>query len=63
MFAIWEMSFYEVSTPTIYANQAPFVTSTLCNADFYKSLTPLERSWLDGTVEELHGYIYDSSAQ
>lgn len=63
VFAIWEMSFYEVSTHMIFANQAPFVTSTLCNAEFYDSLSATERGWLDDAIEELHPYIYDTQVQ
>lgn len=59
VFAIQEMSFYEVTTHMIFANQAPFLTSSLCNAKFYESLSTQERGWLDDSVQEASAYIFD----
>jgi tripartite ATP-independent transporter DctP family solute receptor len=59
IFAIEEMSFYEVTDYLVFANQAPFVTSAVANRDFYESLPSTRRRMLDEVVEELNGYIFD----
>lgn len=60
VFAIEEMSFHEVTTHLTFANQAPFVASAICNRQFYQDLPPLQRQWVDETVDELESYIYEA---
>lgn len=59
VFAIEEMSFYEVTDWMIFANHAPFVTSAVTNREFYEGLSDERRRMLDGVVAELGDYIFD----
>jgi len=58
IFAIQEMSFYEVTSYLIFAGQAQFVTSAMTNAEFYDRLEPEERGWIDDSIAELQPYIF-----
>jgi TRAP-type C4-dicarboxylate transport system substrate-binding protein len=59
IFAIQEMSFYEVTDYLVFANQAPFVTSAVASRRFYESLSPERRQLLDEVVDELDDYVFD----
>lgn len=57
LFAIEEMSFYEVTDYLVFAHQAPFVTTVTTSSKFYAQLTPADRALLDDTVAGLVPYI------
>lgn len=59
VFAIEEMSFYEVSKWMIFARHAPFVATAVTNREFYQSLSPERQAMLDGVVQDLNAYILD----
>lgn len=59
VFAIEEMSFYEVSDWMIFADHAPFITSVVTNADFYEGLPAARKQIIDEAVAELNEYIFD----
>lgn len=59
VFAIEEMSFYEVTKYMIFPDHAQFVASVMTNADFYEQLEPDERKWVDDTIAELQPYILE----
>ncbi len=60
VFAIEEMSFYEVNDHLIFANQAQFYTTCLTNRRFYEQLSPEERTWVDESLVELDDYIFET---
>lgn len=63
VFAIQEMSFYEVTDWMIFARHAPFISTSVTNREFFDSL-PLERQKLiTGVVNELNGYILEVQKQ
>lgn len=59
VFAIEEMSFYEVTNYMIFPDHAQFVASVMTNADFYEQLEPGERKWVDDAIAELQPYILE----
>lgn len=59
VFAIEEMSFYEVTNYMIFPDHAQFVASVMTNADFYEQLEPAERKWVDDAIAELQPYILE----
>lgn len=59
VFAIEEMSFYEVTKYMIFPHHAQFVASVMTNADFYEQLEPAERKWVDDAIAELQPYILE----
>lgn len=63
VFAIEEMSFYEVVDYMIFANHAPFVASAVANKGFLEGLSPERRAIVLDAVEELRGYILDVQVQ
>ncbi len=63
VFAIEEMSFYEVNDHLIFANQAQFYTTCLTNKKFYEKLTAEEKMWVDESIEELSDYIAETQAR
>ena len=63
IFAIEEMSFYEVNDYLIFANQAQFYTTCLVNRKFYDKLSPEEKSWVDDSIEELRDYIFETQVK
>ena len=63
IFAIQEMSFYEVTDYLVFANQAPFVTSAVASRRFYEKLAPERRRLLDEVVAELDDYVFDVQRQ
>jgi len=58
VFAIEEMSFYEVTSHMIFANPAPFVTTMVTNADFVGGLDPEQRDLIEEVVEELGPLVH-----
>lgn len=59
VFAIEEMSFYEVTDYMIFPDHAQFVASVMTNAEFYEQLEPAEREWVDDAIAELQPYILE----
>lgn len=59
VFAIEEMSFYEVTNYMIFPDHAQFVASVMANAEFYEQLEPAERQWVDDAIAELQPYILE----
>lgn len=59
VFAIQEMSFYEVSDYMIFARQAPFITTAVTNRDFYDQLPSERQRLVDEVVAELSTYILE----
>ena len=60
VFAIEEMSFYEVTDYMIFPDHAQFITSVIANDDFYQNLSSERKKIVDETFKELHDYIYDT---
>jgi TRAP-type transport system periplasmic protein len=60
VFAIEEMSFYEVNDHLIFAKQAQFYSTCLVNRKFYETLSPEQKSWVDDSIEELREYIFQT---
>ncbi len=58
VFAIEEMSFYEVQNYMTFAKQLPFVTSLITNPQFFASLPKKQQKLVRQTVAELQDYIY-----
>ncbi|GAA3574865.1 TRAP transporter substrate-binding protein DctP [Marinobacter xestospongiae] len=63
IFAIEEMSFYEVQEAMTLANHAQFITTLVSNKEWYESLPDDQRKWLDDTRAELVDYIYQKQAE
>lgn len=59
IFAIQEMSFYEVTDWMIFPKHAPFITTVITNREFYGSLATDEKSLVDEVVSEMNGYILE----
>jgi tripartite ATP-independent transporter DctP family solute receptor len=59
VFAIQEMSFYEVTDYLTFANQAPFITTVVMNPAFHDSLSPELREMVDDVLVELDDYVFD----
>jgi len=57
VFAIQEMSFYEVSDVMTFARHAPFITTAITNQQFYEGLSEADRALVDGVVADLVPYI------
>ncbi len=58
IFAIEEMSFYEVTDYLMFPGHSQFVTTVISNGPFLDSLDPTERELLDRTVARLDDYIF-----
>ncbi len=58
VFAIEEMSFYEVTDFLVFPGHSRFVTSVAANQDFYADLSPQRRALLEGVVRELHDEVF-----
>lgn len=56
IFAIEEMSFYEVVNYLVFARHAPFVTTVVSNAEFLAGLSAERRAMVLETIEELQPY-------
>jgi len=59
VFAVQEMSFYEVTDYLTIPRQAPFVTTVASNPAFFDALTPPERALVAAVVDELNDYVFD----
>jgi len=59
VFAIQEMSFYEVCDWMISPRHAPFVATAAANQEFYEALSPERRLLVDETIEELRPFIVE----
>lgn len=59
VFAIQEMSFYEVTDWMIFAKQSPFITTSVTNLEFFHGLPAEQQELVLETVEELNGYILE----
>lgn len=57
VFAIEEMSFYEVTDWMIFPKHAPFITTSVTNLDFFDSLPPERQQLVIKVVDELNDYI------
>jgi tripartite ATP-independent transporter DctP family solute receptor len=57
VFAIEEMSFYEVTDWMIFPKHAPFITTSVTNLDFFNSLPPGRQQLVSDVVTELNDYI------
>lgn len=57
MFAIEEMSFYEVTSHLVRARPAPFLTTLLTNASFLEGLAPERRAVLEEVAAELLPFV------
>ncbi|MCA9493142.1 MAG: TRAP transporter substrate-binding protein DctP [Myxococcales bacterium] len=60
VFAIQEMSFYEVTDVMVFARQAPFVTTAIANHDFYATLSPERRAMLDEVIGEVQTEVLEA---
>lgn len=63
IFAIEEMSFYEVQEAMTFANHAQFIATVVSNKEWYESLPADQRKWLDDTRTALVDYIYQKQAE
>lgn len=59
VFAIEEMSFYEVTSHMIFARPAPFVTTLVTNEEFLAELAPDRRELIEEVVAELDPFLFD----
>ncbi|SHF29243.1 tripartite ATP-independent transporter solute receptor, DctP family [Modicisalibacter ilicicola DSM 19980] len=59
IFAIEEMSFYEVQDYMIQAKQAQFITTLVAAQDFYENLPEEQQTMIDEVTNEMRGYIFD----
>jgi TRAP-type C4-dicarboxylate transport system substrate-binding protein len=57
IFAIEEMSFYEVTEWLVFPNAAPFVTTVAGSPEFFAGLSPERRRLVSGVIDELHEAI------
>ncbi|PAV25912.1 tripartite ATP-independent transporter DctP family solute receptor [Tamilnaduibacter salinus] len=63
IFAIEEMSFYEVQDYMIMANHAQFISTLVTNDKWYENLPEQQRTWLDDTRDGMVDYIYRKQAE
>lgn len=63
VFAIEEMSFYEVTDYLIFARQAQFVTSVIANPEFFDALSESEKKFATEAISELNDFIFDVQEQ
>lgn len=63
VFAIEEMSFYEVNDHLVFANQAQFYTTCLTNEKFYEGLDAEKKQWVDEAIKELSDYIAETQSE
>lgn len=59
IFAIEEMSFYEVTDYLIFSGCAQFITSAVAGLPFWESLSPKEKKIVSETIVELQDYIFE----
>jgi len=63
VFAIEEMSFYEVQTHMMLPRHLPFITTLTANANFLDALSPEDRKMVDDVVDELSEEIFNVQRQ
>lgn len=63
VFAIEEMSFYEVTDWMIFPKHAPFITTSVTNLDFFNSLPPTRQQLVRDVVADLNDYILEVEQQ
>ncbi len=63
VFAIEEMSFYEVQDYMIFARHAPFIASVVTNPDFYTGLDESRKRMLAEIKPELDAHIFEVQAR
>jgi tripartite ATP-independent transporter DctP family solute receptor len=59
IFAVQEMSFYEVTDHLTMPRQAPFITTVVTNPTFYDGLSHEHQALVDDVVGELNAYVFD----
>jgi len=59
VFAIEEMSFYEVTSHMIFARHAQFITTAVANPKFLDGLDDEHRKMVSEVVQELDAFIFD----
>lgn len=59
VFAIEEMSFYEVTSHMIFSRPAPFLTTMVSDEDFLNGLDPDRRALVDEVVAKLDDFLHD----
>ena len=59
VFAIEEMSFYEVTEHMIFPKATLFVTSAITNRPFYDALPDEKKRWIDESILELNDFIFE----
>lgn len=59
VFAIQEMSFYEVTDYMIFAHHAPYITTTASNKAFLAGLSPERRKMVGEIIAELDEFIFE----
>lgn len=62
IFAIEEMSFYEVTQYLTFAKHAQFITSVAMNPQFFQHLSRERQKLLSDVVADLHDYIFTVQA-
>jgi len=60
VFAIEEMSFYEVQDVLTFAHHAPFITTLVANPAFVAGLDEERRGMLDGVLAEVSAAIFET---
>ncbi|MCO7232801.1 MULTISPECIES: TRAP transporter substrate-binding protein DctP [unclassified Cobetia] len=63
VFAIQEMSFYEVQDYMIQAKQAQFITTLVASSDFYSGLDDEQQQMLDKVTNEMRPYIFEKQEE
>jgi TRAP-type transport system periplasmic protein len=59
VFAIEEMSFFEVTDCMVFANHAPFLTTLVANDGFLADLDPKQRTIVEEVVRELDPWLFE----
>jgi len=63
VFAIEEMSFYEVQDYMVFADHLPFIATVVTSPEFYQGLAPETREMLDGVLADLDDYVFGVQEQ
>lgn len=63
VFAIEEMSFYEVTDHMIFPGHSQFITSVISNEDFYRNLDPEMKKVVKSTIKDLNGFIFKAQKE
>lgn len=63
IFAIEEMKFYEVTDYMVWAGQQQFTTTVVGNRDWYAGLSDDRKQMLDGVIDSMADYIFETQAQ